>query len=280
VTDYLAQLVLRGRQPDLAIEPRQASRFERPHQTVFAAAPSPPPEPEPAPAEPGTLSQGVTDSRVEGRPRRQHAVAFTAPLEKPTDVVESPAVAHGASDSAGAPVRQERASRTIDAARPIDRVLQPPGTIPERTGRRARRPPDDRVTMRQREQSAPPTSDLPERREHALIADEGDGRPDARRGRTPSVSPAVVTKEVVAPADRTRRAEPVPASRLVERQTTPAPREIERAPASAAPTIHVTIGRVEIRAAAPAPVLKKPSSRQPTLTLEQYLKQRTRGSRE
>jgi hypothetical protein len=42
----------------------------------------------------------------------------------------------------------------------------------------------------------------------------------------------------------------------------------------------VTIGRVEIRAAVPAPAVRKAQSRPPAMSLEQYLKQRKGAARE
>jgi hypothetical protein len=45
-------------------------------------------------------------------------------------------------------------------------------------------------------------------------------------------------------------------------------------PAPAAPVVHVTIGRVEVRAAAPAPAQRKPRPSEPRLDLEAYLRRR------
>jgi len=49
----------------------------------------------------------------------------------------------------------------------------------------------------------------------------------------------------------------------------------------AAPTIRVTIGRIEVRAVVPAPPTPRPAAepRMPALPLDQYLKQRGEGRR-
>jgi hypothetical protein len=54
--------------------------------------------------------------------------------------------------------------------------------------------------------------------------------------------------------------------------------QTQDAPASAAPTIHVTIGRVEVRASTPAPAVQRPRSQPPPASsLENYLRRRARG---
>jgi hypothetical protein len=45
------------------------------------------------------------------------------------------------------------------------------------------------------------------------------------------------------------------------------------------PTIEVTIGRIEVRAAPPAATARKPAISTPRLTLDEYLRQRQAGSR-
>jgi hypothetical protein len=56
---------------------------------------------------------------------------------------------------------------------------------------------------------------------------------------------------------------------------------LHQARANQAPTIRVTIGRIEIRAAMPPapPPRARPVRRQPALPLEQYLQRRNEGRR-
>ena len=59
----------------------------------------------------------------------------------------------------------------------------------------------------------------------------------------------------------------------------PAPSPVRREAPPPAPTIQVTIGRIEVRAtpAAKAPVVERPASK-PAVDLEEYLRQRSRGT--
>lgn len=48
----------------------------------------------------------------------------------------------------------------------------------------------------------------------------------------------------------------------------------DAAPSPAVPVVHVTIGRVEIKAPAPAPARQASPGREPKLGLEEYLRRR------
>jgi len=75
-----------------------------------------------------------------------------------------------------------------------------------------------------------------------------------------------------APAAPRRAESIVPAPRPVAAQLhAPAERADEAAPP--APTIHVSIGRVEIRAVSAPPAVARPVSATPSLSLEQFLAQ-------
>jgi hypothetical protein len=50
-------------------------------------------------------------------------------------------------------------------------------------------------------------------------------------------------------------------------------------PPDSRPVIHVTIGRVEVRAVQPQPAPQRPAPPRPKLTLEEYLRQRDKGER-
>lgn len=84
-----------------------------------------------------------------------------------------------------------------------------------------------------------------------------------------TVQPVVVT---VRPAQRPREEQATPTLPL-----RPMPRE--QRPRASAPTVHVTIGRVEVRAVMPPTATPKiESSAAPKISLEEYLKARNRAS--
>ena len=68
-----------------------------------------------------------------------------------------------------------------------------------------------------------------------------------------------------------------PASQSLRRRDFP---RVDQGSSKSPPIIRVTIGRVEVRAVqSPAPAPKQAKSRTPKLSLEDYLRKRTRGSR-
>lgn len=67
---------------------------------------------------------------------------------------------------------------------------------------------------------------------------------------------------------------------IVPQKRTIAPRQFEPQQETAVPAIHVTIGRVEVRAIhAPAPAAKPTKRAVPTLSLDDYLQRRSGGGR-
>ena len=76
--------------------------------------------------------------------------------------------------------------------------------------------------------------------------------------KTPAIRPAVVTFS--------------PASLVSPSEAIASPQ-----PASSLPTIHVTIGRIEVRATPPAATQPKPRSVSPVMNLDEYLRQRGGG---
>lgn len=87
----------------------------------------------------------------------------------------------------------------------------------------------------------------------------------------PPTSPVVATR--VAPKRHLNQTLPSPSKHL-----TPELTESERA--AATPAIHVTIGRVEVRAIQPPPATPRPARRSaPKLSLGDYLQQRSGGAR-
>lgn len=113
-----------------------------------------------------------------------------------------------------------------------------------------------------------------------------DGTPPRTGGRDVPDPPAVQgTPEAAQPAPQpTRPPEPLPTPRTVPGQFAgPFPGQNARRPRrenDAGPTtVHVTIGRVEVRAPAPAPRAPRPSRPTPAvMSLEQYLSRRAGGA--
>jgi hypothetical protein len=137
-------------------------------------------------------------------------------------------------------------------------------------------------------------------------AEESLPRPDApahqnapgiAQPRRPSVQTAEVrkfeveTNKVIVPVNSFRDGEKYAAKKKRVSQALSEPRPtqsrrrkdfspVEQRPSTSAPIIRVTIGRVEVRAIhAPAPTPKPAKPPPPKLSLENYLRQRERGSR-
>ena len=90
----------------------------------------------------------------------------------------------------------------------------------------------------------------------SLFAVRRHGAEDATRvPKGAFLVPAVAARRTAAPASET---------------TAPG-----RQPAASPPTIHVTIGRVEVRAVAPVASPRRPSTAAPALSLDEYLRQRS-----
>lgn len=115
----------------------------------------------------------------------------------------------------------------------------------------------NRASDGEREQRAPMvTADL-----------RGEGE-----GLTPP-APATSLAAGVAPGRAVRvEVRPAPA---VERRS--APRQVAEAPPAAPPTIQVTIGRIEVRAAPAPPAAGPAPAARPALSLDDYLRQRNQG---
>lgn len=109
-----------------------------------------------------------------------------------------------------------------------------------------------------------------------------DGRPEAgpREGHGTAEIKGASQHQPAPPATV-----PTPALVVARPQVTHAPRAEPAAPQATkealapevAPTIQVTIGRVEVRATPPAPALKRPRAKPPAMSLDEYLRQRNQG---
>jgi hypothetical protein len=291
VADYLGQLVQRGRQPDNAIQPRLSSRFEPPRPaTVDVPTVWMPVEREShplfAPADPPVDS--ITESgspQVHRRATGALSVDPGARVEEQSP--EGPADSHvgsrigtrparrrdpGAGPLSGdTPVRRERReAHTVKPVRPrrerespvAVRVAPVPGTsvAPIQTAPQIEQPANRAANRRWLDNPALPEPIAIKRH---------------RRGAEPQPETTLEPRPIVKVAPNVGLEALRPsASRPAELP------DAERSPAPDAPTIHVTIGRVEIRASVAAPVSRKPQARPPAMSLEEYLKQRKGATRE
>lgn len=271
---FLEHLIRRALGEASGIAPRRLSRFE----------------PDTADRQPP-----MTES-FEAAPARAHtasppAQAPQVPLDAPgrmqTFVVERAAERH-----------ETAASPTRSAAIAIDRLAEPapPRLVPPLEARPApvapRRDPAPAVAH----ESARPVSDAKPTIEHhsqTIIRETAETRLEGRiierrleslvrqiehpkEFRSTGPTP-VETRSTAAPVQSTR-ARTVVVAAQTSRSATPRPTGLEaHAAAPVAPTVHVSIGRVEVRAAAPAAAPPKSHRSAPRLNLEDYLLRRERA---
>ena len=284
MSDYLGNLAARSLEPAQAVRPRLASRFE----PVPSAT-------SPFQAEPATLFEtAVEETAVAPAPTRgpRPVVAPRERMAPPEPVEEEPSAPPRRRRTRRAPVveeaepvpersRPEPASAAVAApvpvaVAPLQKRFAGRGVLPSEAS-----PPGPLSTGVERGNDTQ-AKELVVPVVRAVVRDESD-RPIA-----PDRSP------LSTPVERGTGGEASRASRPKDRQ--PAQREpastvlqpkitvIERTPPphreAPAPTIQVTIGRIEVRAtpAAKAPARERPAA-QPALSLEEYLRQRYKGGR-
>jgi hypothetical protein len=294
VTDYLTQLVLRARQPDLAIQPRLASRFESPRQPaveVPGLAPSSEPD-TPEWPDPIDVSPVPASAPVDHRPkrhRRHDAVDVTIPSGGESEGAETEATAPVAKPRVGTRSARKRADAQPPAGDAQDPLRVPPVTQIAGHTRNGDLP----VPPREGVPSGQPASVVvpPRRTASHTDSDRPTGRWPTREPDRPPVRDRIATESVrhaERPRPETTSPAPQPRERVARLEAAFTPQvsrpiaapDIERPAVPESPTIHVTIGRVEIRAAVPAPAVRKAQSRPPGMSLEQYLKQRRGAARE
>ncbi len=241
MSDYLKNLVERTLHPSRVVQPRLASRFEP--QGTFAAFDLETEEGETDPDAPAVEARAES-RRAEARPRAESAPRTRA------EHFEAP------------PVLERRPD-----ARPHE---QPPAP----TNERAPLPPTTAKAFVEKEAPRPTVTGVeagkePAREETSIkVFDDGrESRPSPESGTTPK-------PRVVEP-----RLSPMP--KVFEAQSPHVPAADGAGRDEAAPTIRVTIGRVDVRAvAAPAKEARRaPEPQRPALTLEDYLRRRGGGSR-
>jgi hypothetical protein len=250
VTDFLTNLVARAAASDAGLRPRPVSRFE----------------PQPVAGEEGELRVGAT-------PR----------------LVNEPADDAGAAEPRP-PTRRRRRPARVPPPRVGEPELEPePGEVPR--ARRRRPPAPDRPPRAEE----PPRAVAPPRpspREPRRERDVARSEPPTGRAQRRRASSRRQAAEPVPEAPRARtvmveRVRIVPRDELVPspaRQPALRPAVLQAATPAAtpaaepAPDVHVTIGRIEVRAVPAPPAPAAVERRPPVMTLEEYLRRRAGGS--
>jgi hypothetical protein len=295
MSDFLDHLLGKGREGAGSLTPRPVSINERPAElgAVTAEPSSPsdgaPPGPPPAfaergrgrqPALPGDQSQAAPQAGADDLHVRLDALhAWLARLDAREP--EAPALAPGLPASTGPEPRGE-AARQVRA-----RLERPaPAAQPAEARPRAReiRPPtpdgSERALLKEAALVEPSPARRRERAEASLAPRDKEQAVAARPA--PQPGPAVTAR-----ASKGVRAEVRPAAEVAPRLA-PRPAETPRPAArrqkspevAPQPVVHVTIGTLEVRATrAPAtqPAAQPPPA--PNLSLEAYLRQRSRNGR-
>jgi hypothetical protein len=253
MTDFFSSLVDRaaGRAP--VLDRRIAPRFEPPRGRSNT------PE---SISQDSTIQPAIDEifketSRLEVPPRARKAIA---PTESPR--VQQSNVPKSSLKENPAPIRSTRAeTKSTEPPRAIAKMEQ----ILEPVAHAAARPPQAKSAV---------SEAAPERKSTASVAPRESDKP-ARASTPDSVSPVAKSTNRVAPSS------PANSPSAIRPKVTPrAPQVVVQRERSAAATIQVTIGRIEVRAAGPgsSPTTSRSPSG-PKLSLEDYLKNRAGGSR-
>ena len=260
MSDFLSELVTRGRGLGIELVPRIPSLFESTPGPVF-----------------GTGSE-EPDERVE--PARHDAPAVSGPHRPVDESMPPPRPAPPPDPQAAAPASRAAASRAaaeegrrvvVETAAPMrsradagDRA----GALRVPAGQADPRTPPPRAAT----EGAPPGPAVRDDR-------PGDARPEPSGARDPGTgTDSSSTPRRQEPAYRPERSAPPRVEVVATRRDSASPRGDEPG-APAEPTVHVTIGRVEIRAvAAPTPAVRRGEPQRAT-SLDDYLAQRNRRRR-
>jgi len=191
--------------------------------------------------------------RLEAAPTRRRT---TQPVESPR--AAEPAIKPGAKEKA-AEIRdippQSQPPEPVRALAKVDRIVEPAAPV-------APRPVQAKTA---------PIGPAPiEKRTSTSVTPRESDKPT--RVLSPSVAPTIEARNRMPPTARSN-----PASAIQPRITPRAPQVIVQRERSIAPTIQVTIGRIEVRAAASGASIAGSRPSGPKLSLEDYLK--NRGSR-
>lgn len=298
MSDYLTNLAVRSVNLAEVIQPRLASRFEasRAHNALGLRI-----------AVPSLMDEEVmTEAPAEVSvhlPQEQHIELKAAAPEENVLRTPRPAQTQISSPKAretitvAVPQQEERAevkSETIGEPRPLARTAlreRLPVSSTLRTQPRVVPPPGDDARMQNPadrvvlspEVRSPVSEAMPQTTEpeqqptrqpimppitRVVIERETEQYATVREQPVSSASHSVVVRPRVIPLERQREE---------KRSGGAVPWPVHTQPP--APTIHVTIGRVEVRATGPAAPAPKPWSAPQTMSLDEYLRKRSGGGR-
>ena len=312
MSDYLGQLALRVQQPEFAVQPRPVSRFESPrHATFVAPEPSVPEEADelgspsavfmPAETGAGKPTQQAdsrnrneaetVDSLSAARPAKEshkpypgqstavspivtpaisteathqplHEVAHPALRRRPAE--QSERIARSPVEQAQPPVRIDRPEEQADMASSNRSGQRELSELAERVVRGEREPIRPLIRIENPEEKwASPLS--PRAIYHGEIGSDSEP-PEAESlfGRRAALMP----KSGFAP---------MPGREIFKPLAEPVAPQLAAERVADAPTIQVTIGRVEIRATVASTPARKPPAQAPVMSLDEYLRQRNGG---
>lgn len=273
---FLGDLIERTFGETAMIAPRRASRFEPsagPVEPVTMEAvedrPSPrlAPFPSPATATPGEQPAGRIETHV-----------LASPLARPVPPPDTPRI-FTVEKTVAPMVSSAAAPLQFVSERPAERRETQPAVIPY-----ANRPmnPITRETLREtsketviREMAETRVeSRTIERRLESLVREREIDRIGRNGVQAPQNVPKPAPETRATPAVTPRRTVLIPETKQMG---APEPSPMEAALPVESTVVQVTIGRVEIRASAPASARQMPRSREPKLGLEDYLRRRERA---
>jgi hypothetical protein len=312
VSDYLGQLTLRVQQPEFAVQPRPLSQFESPrHATLVAPEPPAPGEGD----EPGSPSAVTMSADTGARKPTQQADSRNDNASEALDFLS--AARSTKESHTSYPGQSTAAPSIVTPAISIEAMHQPLPEVEHPTLNRRSAEPSERIARSPVEQAQPPVRIDKSAEQAGMASSDSWGRRGsaalngpAVRGEREPIRPLVkiANPEEARESPLSLRAiyhgatgvesEPSEVDPLFGRRADLMPksgvdsmpgREIFTPPAEPtapqgaaervadAPTIQVTIGRVEIRATvAPTPA-RKPPAQAPVMSLDEYLRQRNGG---
>jgi hypothetical protein len=294
MSDYLTRLISRGLDMSAVVRPRPTPLFaperavDQPifgaaesHEETVAAMPSPRQRDHRrlASQPPVNMMQAQTDQLQPLSDPPLSAALHRRALPAPSRLIEPSADIAQPSETV-VPARQP--APIMPQPLPSVAVAQP---LPPPVSSTNDRPPDgDAAASR----LSPVPATQPILIERAVVSEPSHAA-DARH---PALPPLVVAQP---PVSARLHIQPEPASQspqiIVQPSITPALSTFQTAPRSAPPsvasqpaattepTIHVTIGRIEVRATSPAPAARPKSAPAPTMSLDDYLRTRGGGRR-
>jgi hypothetical protein len=257
---YLGGLIARHLEPlPLAIRPRLRSRFETPAILGLGAAPGPEEIAVERIAEPPSISPRQASGEMAGPPVPETAITPVRPPVSSTRSAAPPRMTAPAETPGGRSAHRQPQDAAPETGTDVD-ATRPASTAPVTRI-------DPRPSDAERHEQRNPTPIQPRKAPPERIVVERETRTQEHRLET--VERGIVTPPVPRP--------PVAAARSMPQVATP----MIEPTAAVRPAITVTIGRVDVRAVvAPSspPQMPQPASRPAAPSLEDYLRDRSRGT--